>query len=138
VTDLSRRELIIGGLSIAAPHWGLGYTEPMRDSLSISHYPSDPGDWIRTARILVAEAYNPSFYPELEYDPGKAVHLAKALHANAFRYPALSYDAYYPTRTDFPIHPALTGNPMRETLRLCREENIRTIACDRPRNFEPR
>jgi hypothetical protein len=89
--ELSRRELIIGGLSLATPDWGLAFTEPMRSSLSVLQPPDYPGDWIRTARILVAEAYNPPFYPKLEYDPEKAIHLAEALHANAFRYPALSY-----------------------------------------------
>lgn len=119
---------MIGGFLLAAPNWGFACSGSARAVVSISQPSSSNNEWIRTARILVAEAYNPPFYPELDYDPEKAVRLAKALHADSFRFPALSYYAYYPTRTNFPIHPALTGDPMRETLRLCRMENIRTIA----------
>ena len=128
MVDISRRDLIVGGLSLAASRYGMAAGKPVPSSASPLESSLKNTKWIRTARIMVAKAYNPPFYPELDYDPEKAVSLAKALNANAFRYPALSYFAYYPTRTKFPTHPALMGDPMRETIRLCRAQNIKTIA----------
>ena len=130
MTEITRRNLLLGaGMLLASPDsvffaansFSAGETRPLAAAESGQ-------EWVRTARVVIAEAYNPPFYPQLDYDPEKAVRLAKALNANAFRYPAASYYAYFPTRTKFPIHPALAGDPMRETLRLCRAANLKTIA----------
>jgi len=79
---------------------------------------------------VIAEAYNPPFYPSFDYTPEKAVAITKALNANAFRYPAASYFAYFPTRTRYPIHPELAPgqDPMKETVDLCHRAGLRVIA----------
>lgn len=84
--------------------------------------------WLRTARIVIAEAYNPPFYPVLEYKPEIALRVVQQLDAEALRYPAASYYAYYPTATAYPVHPTLTGNPMRDTVRLLHEAGKKAVA----------
>lgn len=85
-------------------------------------------EWIRSARILIAEAYNPPFYPSLDYQPEKAVKIAQELNADSLRYPAASYFAYFPTKSGYPIHPELKGDPMRETVDRCKKAGLRVVA----------
>lgn len=85
-------------------------------------------DWIRTCRGLICEAYNPPFYPSFDFQPGKAVEIATELNADSLRYPAASYWAYFPTKSGYPIHPGMKGDPMRETVELCRKAGLKTIA----------
>lgn len=79
-------------------------------------------------RILDTEGFNRPSFPNLDFDPAKAVRIATDLHAGALRYPVAAYYAYFPTRTKYPVHPQLIGDPMLETLRLCRAAGLRTIA----------
>ncbi|HCC58284.1 MAG TPA: hypothetical protein DEQ47_13705 [Solibacterales bacterium] len=89
----------------------------------------DAPDWVHGLRILNAEAYNPPFYPLYRYDPERAVKIAVELNANAFRYPAASYYAYFPTKTRYPIHPDLAAaDPMRATVDLCHKAGVKAIA----------
>ena len=85
-------------------------------------------EWTRFNRTLIAEAYNPPFYPSLDYEPSRAVRIAQELNCDSMRYPAASYYAYFPTQSGYPTHPALQGDPMRESLKLLREAGLRTIA----------
>ena len=85
-------------------------------------------DWIHNNRTLIAEAYNPPFYPALDYDPEKAVRIAKDLNADSMRYPAASYYAYFPSKSGYPVHPELKGDPMRETLDRLRQAGLLTVA----------
>jgi len=85
-------------------------------------------EWIRSTRILIAEGYNPPFYPSLDYEPEKAVRIARELNADAMRYPAASYYAYFPAKSGYPVHPELQGDPMRRTVELCREAGLRNVA----------
>lgn len=86
-------------------------------------------DWIRHPRILLAEAYNPPFYPSFDYDPAKALAIARELNADSLRYPAASYYAYFPTKTRYPIHPELGDfDPMEKTVRLFHEAGLRVVA----------
>jgi len=85
-------------------------------------------EWIRSPRILIAEAYNPPFYPALDYQPAKAVSIARELNADSLRYPSASYFAYFPTKSGYPIHPELKGDPFRETVELCKAAGLRVIA----------
>ena len=85
-------------------------------------------DWIRSTRILIAEAYNPPFYPSFDYEPEKSVRIARELNADGFRYPAASYYAYFPTTSGYPVHPELKGDPIRATLDLCRQAGSKTVA----------
>lgn len=89
---------------------------------------NDRYEWIKSCRALIAEAYNPPFYPSLDYEPQRAVANAVELNCNAFRYPAASYYAYFPTKSGYPVHPDLKGDPMRETVALLRKKGLRTIA----------
>src|SRR6185369_2970736 len=36
--------------------------------------------------------------------------------------------AYFPTKSGYPVHPELKGDPMRETADLCRRDNLKLIA----------
>jgi hypothetical protein len=86
-------------------------------------------DWIRHPRILLAEAYNPPFYPSFDYDPEKALAIARELNADSLRYPAASYYAYFPTKTRYPVHPELgDSDPMEKTVRLFHEAGLRVVA----------
>jgi hypothetical protein len=90
--------------------------------------PATAAEWIPSTRILIAEAYNPPFYPALDYDAGKAVRIARELNADGFRYPAASYFAYFPTKSGYPVHPELKGDPMRATLDLLRAAGLKAVA----------
>ena len=85
-------------------------------------------EWIRNTRTLICEAYNPPFYPSLDYEAPKAVKIATDLNADSMRYPAASYYAYFPNRSGYPIHPELKGDPMRQTIDLCRKAAMKTVA----------
>lgn len=130
MTDISRRDLVVGGgLLLAGSSATLSafrshdpHAKEFRLAFTTTH------DWVKCARVLIAEAYVPPFYPQLDYDPERAVRIAKDLNANAFRFPAASYFAYFPTRSNYPVHPQLREDPMRETFRLCRAANLKTIA----------
>ncbi len=118
---LSRREFI------QSAGWLL-MTSQLRAALLLSAAQSPAYDWIRSPRILIAEGYNPPFYPSLEYEPEKAVRIAQELNADSLRYPAASYYAYFPNKSGYPIHPQLKGDPMRQTLDLCRKANLKNVA----------
>jgi hypothetical protein len=85
-------------------------------------------EWMHANRTLIAEAYNPPFYPSLDYVPEKAVSIALDLSCDSMRYPSASYFAYFPSKSGYPIHPELKGDPMKETLERLRKANLRTIA----------
>ncbi len=88
----------------------------------------DDADWMRTCRVLICEAYNPPFYPALDYQPAQAVRIASQLNADGVRYPAASYYAYFPTGSGYPVHPELQGDPMGETVDRCRRAGLKTVA----------
>ncbi len=85
-------------------------------------------DWLKTCRTLICEAYNPPFYPSLDYKADKAVSIATTLHADSLRYPAASYFAYFPTKSGYPVHPELKGDPFRDTVDLCKQKGMRVVA----------
>jgi len=107
----------------ASARWMDGSTAWAADSPS-----AEFADWLRFNKTLIAEAYNPPFYPSLDYEPEKAVSIAKDLNCDSMRYPAASYFAYFPTRSGYPVHPELKGDPMRDTTRLLRKAGLRTVA----------
>jgi hypothetical protein len=86
-------------------------------------------EWIRTARLMIAEAYCPPFYPTLEYDPEKALALARRLNCDSFRYPTYSYVSFFPTQTKLPHHPELgTSDPFRRTVELFHDAGLKVVA----------
>ena len=44
------------------------------------------------------------------------------------RYPAASYFAYFPTKSGYPVHPELKGDPFRETVDLCKKNGMKVVA----------
>jgi hypothetical protein len=136
VTNISRRDLLrTTGLMLAASGARAVPSVPVAEeprpagTSEVARSPEFRGnEWLRSARILNAEAYNPPFYPALTYNPAKAVKIAQELGANTFRFPAAAYYAYFPTQTKYPRHPELKGDPMRETLELCRKAGLKVIA----------
>jgi hypothetical protein len=117
---LNRRELLQGA--------GLGFAASTTPNTAGADDTNAGTDWIRTCRGLICEAYNPPFYPSLDYQAAKAVNIAQQLNADSLRYPAASYFAYFPTKSGYPIHPELKGDPMRETADLCKQAGIKLIA----------
>ncbi len=116
---MNRRELLqSAGLALASSQL---HAQPQTSAVSTA-------DWLKTCRVLICEAYNPPFYPSLDYNPAKAVNIATTLHADSMRYPAASYYAYFPTKSGYPIHPELKGDPFRETVDLCRKNGMRVVA----------
>jgi len=90
----------------------------------------DPSfEWIRSARLLIAEGYASPFYPTLEYDPEKAVAIARRLNCDSFRYPTFSYLSFFPTKTKLPRHPELgSRDPFRETVELFHGAGLKVVA----------
>jgi hypothetical protein len=86
-------------------------------------------EWICSARIVIAEGYNPPFYPSFDYEPEKALDIALQLNADSIRYPTASYYAYYPTKTKYPVHPELgTRDPFRRTVELFHNAGLKVVA----------
>ena len=84
MNQLTRRELLqSAGVLLVTPQ--------LRAALQPAAAPSSAYEWIRSTRVLIAEAYNPPFYPSLDYEPEKAVRIAQELNADSLRYPVASY-----------------------------------------------
>ena len=128
---MNRRELLQrAGVVAAGTALGrdFGYSAvsfPMDASPSLK--PSS--EWIRSARLLIAEAYCPPFYPTLEYDPEKALAIARRLNCDSFRYPTYSYVSFFPTKTKLPHHPELgMSDPFRRTVDLFHGAGLKVVA----------
>ncbi len=104
--------------------------QPISAAAARSESAAGDWSWAASCRAVIAEAYNPPFYPSFDYTAEKAVAITKALHADTLRYPAASYFAYFPTRTRYPIHPEIDSgqDPLRETVSLCHKAGLRVIA----------
>ncbi len=86
-------------------------------------------EWIRSIRLMIAEGYAPPFYPSLDYEPEKALEIARRLNCNAIRYPTFSYVAYFPTQTKLPHHPELGDrDPFRRTVDLFHAAGLKVVA----------
>ena len=128
---ISRRELLQrAGVGAVATTLGrnLGYSvAPAVGKESSSLKPSF--EWIRSARLLIAEAYCPPFYPSLDYDPEKALAIARQLNCDSIRYPTYSYVSFFPTKTKFPLHPELgTSDPFQRTMELFHGAGLKVVA----------
>jgi hypothetical protein len=117
----SRRELLqSAGFLLAGSE--------LASSADAQTQPSGAYEWIRNTRTLIAEAYNPPFYPSLDYEPAKAVKIARELNADSLRYPSASYYAYFPTKSGYPVHPELKADIMRQTVDQCHAAGLKTVA----------
>jgi hypothetical protein len=118
---MTRRDLLKQAGFLLAGEAGSAYAQPAQDS-------AERYRWIHSPRILIAEAYNPPFYPAFDYKPERAIEVAKELNADALRYPSASYYAYFPTKTKYQVHPELTGDPFKRTVELCRDAGLKVVA----------
>lgn len=128
---MNRRELLrrTGGALATSALTGASFDRALAAGGSPAGAPSPLPEWIRTARIVLAEGYNPPFYPSFEYDPEKALSIARQLNAEALRYPTASYCAYFPTKTKYPIHPELGDrDPFQRTVELFHDAGLKVIA----------
>jgi hypothetical protein len=130
--NISRRELLqragvgVAGASLSGLAIGTGLPVP-EDRGSASLKPSF--EWIRSVRLLIAEGYAPPFYPSLDYEPEKALAIARRLNCDSIRYPTYSYVAYFPTKTKFPHHPELgSRDPFRKTVELFHAAGLKVAA----------
>ncbi len=128
---LSRRQLLqraSAGAALAT----IGAKAPPAAALPQSEdsIPKKAGfEWMRTVRLMIAEGYAPPFYPSLDYEPQKALEIAKRVHFNAIRYPTFSYLAFYPTQTKSPRHPELGDrDPFRQTIELFHNAGLKVVA----------
>ncbi len=125
----NRRELLKGvGAWIAAQSVVMPKAIGQKTKEHVTKKGEDLYSWTQMPRLLIAEGYNPPFYPSLDYEPEKALRIAKELNADALRYPAASYYAYFPTKTKYPVHPELKGDPLRRTIDLFHEAGLKTVA----------
>jgi hypothetical protein len=86
-------------------------------------------EWIRSARLMIAEGYAPPFFPSLDYEPEKALAIARRLNCDALRYPTYSYVAFFPTKTKLPRHPELGArDPFRDTVNLFHDAGLKVVA----------
>ena len=66
MNQLNRRELLQSAGFLLT-------TSQLRGASPPAAAPGSAYDWIRSTRILIAEAYNPPFYPSFDYEAEKAV-----------------------------------------------------------------
>jgi len=128
---ISRRELFErAGLGAVVTNLGSDATCRAVSAASDVSAPLKPSfEWMRSPRLMIAEGYCPPFYPTLEYDPEKALAIARRLNCDAFRYPTYSYFSLFPTQTKLPHHPQLgTGDPFRRTLELFHGAGLKVVA----------
>lgn len=123
---LSRRELLQGASALAAGTAITGFWPKQGAALPDEIKPLP--EWVRSLRLMIAEGYSPPFYPSLDYDPEKAVGVARELGCNAFRFPSFSYVAYFPTKTKLPRHPELQSRDLlKRTADLCHDAGIKFV-----------
>ena len=86
-------------------------------------------DWFKTIRMVLAEGYNPPFYPRFTYDAAKALEIVKRVEGNALRFPAMASYVQFPTKTKLPVHPELAGrDPLRETVEVFHKAGLKVVA----------
>ena len=132
VEKVSRRELLQRAGVVAATTalsgfaLGEGVAKPINEGAAAAR---PAFEWIRSARLMIAEGYAPPFYPSLDYEAEKALALARRLNCDALRYPTYSYVAFFPTKTKLPHHPELGGrDPFRDTVNLFHDAGLKVVA----------
>ena len=129
--EFSRRELLrrAGALAASTALGGFAVKEGVAQASNEAAGLRPGFEWIRSTRLMIAEGYVPPFYPSLEYEPKKALALARRLNCDAFRYPTYSYVAFFPTKTRLPHHPELGGRDLlRETIDVFHDAGLKVVA----------
>ncbi len=124
MTDLNRRDFLKATSLLLASSQLPAWSAPLP--------PSDADNplyaWIRRTRIVIAEGFNAPFYPAYDYDAKRAVQIVEDLNGDALRFPAAAFTAYFPTKSGFPIHPRLSGDPLAQTIDLCHQKGLKVVA----------
>lgn len=130
MAKLNRRELLQQAGVAAAGLTGSRLFTPL--VMAESKQPSGAEhsfDWYRSARLLIAEGYDPPFYPPLDYEPERALEIARELHCDSIRFPTFSYVAYFPTQTKLPRHPDLGSRDLlRQTIDVFHQAGLKVVA----------
>jgi hypothetical protein len=106
---------------------GLLSTAAAASPETVTAAPRQALDWAKLPRILIAEGFTPPFYPSFEYEAEKALSIARSLNADALRFPAAAYYAYFATKTEYPVHPGLRGDPLGRTIDLFHQAKLRVV-----------
>lgn len=127
---ITRREILRrAGVLASAGALGNPLRTPTAQPTPSGASSSSTAEWLRSARLMIAEGYCPPFYPSLDYEPEKALAAARQLSCDSIRYPTFSYVAYFPTKTKMPRHPQLgSRDPFRETLDLFHNAGLKVVA----------
>jgi len=129
--QISRRQLLqraSAGAALAAIASPASHTMALPAN-EVSNSTKPGFEWIRSVRLMIAEGYASPFYPSLDYEPEKALELARRLNCNAIRYPTYSYFAFFPTQTRLPRHPELGDrDPFRRTIDLFHDAGLKVVA----------
>ena len=126
--EIFRRAGILATTGPMARALGPAWTEAAAAG-SVQGQASSTAEWIRSARLMIAEGYCPPFYPSLDYQPEKALAAARQLNCDSIRYPTFSYVAYFPTQTQMPRHPELgSRDPFRSTLDRFHDAGLKVVA----------
>lgn len=85
------------------------------------------GDWLRTARIFLIDAYQYPFSPVLEFDAERLAETMTAMHANTVRMATMGKYSTIPG-VRFSVHPDQEGRDLlAETIAACRPRGIRVV-----------
>ncbi len=128
---ISRRQLLQRASAGAALATMGAKTPPaVASHQSSASIPEKTGfEWMRSIRLMIAEGYAPPFYPSFDYEPEKALEIARRINFNAIRYPTFSYLAFYPTQTKLPRHRELGDrDPFRRTVELFHNAGLKVVA----------
>ena len=132
IEKVSRRELLqrAGAVAATTALSGFALEEGVAKPTNEEAAAARPAfEWIRSARLMIAEGYVPPFYPSLDYEAEKALALARRLNCDALRYPTYSYVAFFPTKTKLPHHPELgSRDPFRDTVNLFHDAGLKVVA----------
>lgn len=131
MVKLNRRQLLqrAGAAAASLKAGDILFSRPMMAASPRVSGAKQSFDWYPFARLLIAEGYDPPFYPPLDYDPERALAIARELSCDSIRFPTISYVAYFPTRTELPRHPDLgTRDLLRSTIDVFHQAGLKVVA----------
>lgn len=122
---LQRAGMLAAGTTLGGLSTRLGFAVPL--NATDSQLPAS-FDWVRSVRLMIAEGYAPPFFPSLDYEPKKAIGIARQLECNAFRFPAMATVTFFPNKSKIPRHPQLGSRDLlRETADLCHDAGLKLV-----------
>lgn len=128
---LNRRELLqrAGAAAASLKAGDRLFSRPMMAASQQVPGAKQSFDWYPSARLLIAEGYDPPFYPPLDYEPERALAIARELNCDSIRFPTFSYVAYFPTETKLPRHSDLGNRDLlRSTIDVFHRAGLKVVA----------